>query len=146
MAIPPSGGGGVLQDSGCCGVLSAGNEGKLVFLDLRSAARGELAGLQRRAAARSPAEGGLAAARGAGMPKPTTPKPTTTLAVVDGDDGDEGDAPPPAEATSPELPPQGVLGWVGVMLRESSMPEIRRGLPWKARAFRFVFFVEIRGN
>lgn len=124
--MPWSGGGGVLQDKDrqVCGVFKAGNEGKLVFLDLSRAARGEFAGLRRLAAARSPAEGALA--RGAG-----TPKPTTMFVVEDVDVkvGEDGDATPPAEAfaPSPELPPQGVRGGVGVLLPGSSISQVRHG-------------------
>ena len=99
-------------------VLSAGSDGKLVFLDLSSAARGESAGfpgaLRRLAAARSPAEEQDEEEGG-------TPKPTTIF----GEGGEQGLASHPAAATaaetssSPELPPQGVRGGVGAPLPET---------------------------
>lgn len=100
-------------------VLSAGSDGKLVFLDRRSAARGESAGLpgalRRLAAARSPAEEGTM----------LSSKPTTILGG-EGDGGDDAGEPAsslPAAAkaasSSPELPPQGVRGGVGAPLPET---------------------------
>ena len=129
-------------------VLSAGSDGKLVFLDLSSAARGESAGfpgaLRRLAAARSPAEDG-------------TPKPTTILGGEDddddgGDDGEPGPASSPAAAaeasSSPKLPPQGVRGGVGAPLPEpfGSISEIRRGSFPVEKSLRLFRYFATRGK